>query len=294
MMKILVGSIAALLATTAQAQTPLRPDQSAFRELYKELIETNTTYSVGSCTKAAEQLAARMIAAGYSKDDVQIIKAPGNDREGNLVATLKGSLKKLKPMLLLGHLDVVEAKREDWTRDPFTLIEVDGFFYGRGVIDDKGQAAIWVDSLIRLKREGFIPKRTIKLAATCGEESNEGALNGAEWLARNRPEFLHAEFALNEGGGGRMSPDGKPQLLAMQVGEKATRTFDLEVTNPGGHSSVPRPDNAINELAVALTAIAKHRFPVMLNDTTRGFLTQYAVASPQPVAQLMQIGRAHV
>lgn len=294
MRAFILGTIAALLATTAQitlAQTahpPLRPDQAAFRELYKELIETNTSYSVGSCTKAAEQLAVRMTAAGYSNDDVQIIKAPGNDREGNLVATLKGSSKKLKPMLLLAHLDVVEAKREDWTRDPFTLIEEDGFFYGRGVIDDKGQAAIWVDSLIRFKREGFVPKRSIKLAATCGEESNEGALNGAEWLARNRPELLQAEFALNEGGGGRMSPDGKPQLLAMQVGEKATRTFDLEVTNPGGHSSVPRPDNAINELAVALTSIANHRFPIMLNDTTRGFLTQYAAASPPPVAQLMR------
>jgi acetylornithine deacetylase/succinyl-diaminopimelate desuccinylase-like protein len=287
MRKILLATIAAIAATSAQAQTPLRPDQAAFRELYEELVETNTAFSNGSCTLAAERLATRMMAAGYTKDEVQVIKTPGHDREGNLVATLKGSSKKLKPMLLLAHIDVVEAKREDWTRDPFTLIEEDGFFFGRGVIDDKAQAAMWVDSLIRFKKDGFTPKRTIKLAANCGEESSEGVLNGAEWLARNRPELLQAEFALNEGGGGRLDPSGKPQLLAMQVGEKATRTFDLEVTNPGGHSSVPRPDNAINELALALTAISKHRFPIMLNDTTRGFLTQYAASSPPEVAKLM-------
>lgn len=276
-----------LLATAAaaSAQTPLRPDQSAFRELYAELVNTNTAYSNGSCTRAAEQLASRMHAAGFSKEDARVIVVPGYEREGNLVAVLPGTSKKLKPMLLLAHIDVVEAKREDWTRDPFTLVEENGYFYARGVSDDKVQAAIWVESLIRFKKEGFRPKRTIKVAATCGEESSSTALNGAEWLARNMPETLSAEFALNEGGGGRIDASGKRQFLSIQVGEKANRIFDLEATNPGGHSSVPRPDNAIYDLAEAIVAVKKLGFPVQLNDTTRAFLKQVSPTAPAVVQQ---------
>lgn len=270
---VAAAGFAALITSSATAQT-LRSDQAAFRELYVELVNTNTAYSNGNCTIAANQLAKRMHDAGFAKDEARVIIVPGYEREGNLVAELKGSSKKLKPMLLLAHIDVVEARREDWTRDPFNLVEEDGFFYARGVADDKVQAAIWVDSLIRFKKQGYRPKRTIKLAATCGEESNAEALNGAEWLAKNMPETLSSEFALNEGGGGRLDKSGKPQFLAIQVGEKATRTFDLEATNPGGHSSVPRPDNAIYDLAEAIVSIKNLGFPVQLNDTTRAFLQQ--------------------
>ena len=276
---LVAAGIAASAASGAAAQT-LRPDQAAFRELYVELVNTNTAYSNGSCTIAANQLAKRMHDAGFAKDEARVIVVPGYEREGNLVAEFKGSSKKLKPMLLLAHLDVVEARREDWTRDPFTLVEENGFFYARGVADDKAQAAIWVDSLIRFKKEGYRPKRTIKVAATCGEESSSQALNGAEWLARNMPETLSAEFALNEGGGGRLDKNGKPQFLAIQVGEKANRIFELEATNPGGHSSVPRPDNAIYDLAEAIVSVKRLGFPVQLNDTTRAFLTQMAPTAP--------------
>lgn len=272
--------IAATLIATPAAAQELRPDQKAFRALYEELVNTNTAFSNGSCTLAAERLAARMKAAGFADGDVQVITAPGKPREGSLVARFPGTSKMLKPMLLLAHIDVVEARREDWTRDPFTLIEENGFFYGRGVSDDKSQAAIWVDTLIRFKQEGYRPKRMIKLAATCGEESNGVALNGAEWLARNRPELISAEFAFNEGGGGRVDPSGKPQILSMQVGEKATRTFFLEATNPGGHSSMPRPDNAIYELTAAIGAVQRLQFPVMLNDTTRQSFRLYAAVLP--------------
>ena len=283
-MKHLITAAALAAATTPAAAQELRPDHKAFRALYEELVNTNTAFSNGSCTLAAERLAARMKAAGFTDSDVQVVTVADKPREGNLVARFPGTSKVLKPMLLLAHIDVVEAKREDWTRDPFTLIEENGFFYGRGVSDDKSQAAIWVDTLIRFKQEGYRPKRMIKLAATCGEESNGVALNGAEWLARNKPDLISAEFALNEGGGGRVDKDGKPQILSMQVGEKATRTFLLEATNPGGHSSIPRPDNAIYDLTAAVSAVQKMQFPVMLNDTTRQSFRLYSAVLP-PVMQ---------
>jgi acetylornithine deacetylase/succinyl-diaminopimelate desuccinylase-like protein len=277
----LFAAATATLATAGPlaAQT-LRTDQAIYRAMFEELINTDTSYSSGNCTVAAQQLAQRMWGAGFTQDEVRVIVPPGHEREGNLVAEFKGASKKLKPLLLMGHIDVVEAKRDDWTRDPFTLVEEDGYFYGRGVADDKARVAIWVDSLIRYKQEGYKPKRTIKLAATCGEEGNGEILNGAEWLARSMPETLSAEFALNEGGGGRLDPAGNRQALAMQVGEKATRTFDLEASNPGGHSSVPRTDNAIYDVSAAVIAIRDLRFPVQLNPTTRAFLKQYAPALP--------------
>jgi acetylornithine deacetylase/succinyl-diaminopimelate desuccinylase-like protein len=280
-----------LNAWTPLSAQSLRPDQVIFRDMFVELVNTDTSYSNGNCTLAAERMAKRMWAAGFSRQEVRVIIPPGHEREGNLVAELKGSSKKLKPILLMGHLDVVEAKREDWNRDPFTLVEENGYFYGRGVADDKARTAIWADSLIRYKQEGYKPKRTIKLAATCGEEGNSEVLNGAEWLAGNMPETLSAEFALNEGGGGRLDPAGNRQALAMQVGEKATRTFDLEATNPGGHSSVPRPDNAIYDISAAVIAIRDLRFPVQLNPTTRAFLRQYAptlpAAAQRAIAELL-------
>ena len=218
MHKYLIGAAtaAALLAQPLAAQA-LRPDQAQFRELYQELVETNTTLSAGSCTAAAEKMAARLKAAGYTDQDLTLFSVPEHPKDGGLVAVLKGSDAKAKPMLLLAHLDVVEAKREDWTRDPFKLVEENGFFYARGSADDKSMAAIWTDSLIRYKKEGFKPKRTIKMALTCGEETTY-AFNGADWLAKNKPELIAAGFALNEGGGGKLDAEGNRQLLAIQVG----------------------------------------------------------------------------
>ncbi len=277
-------AVAALFVTSApvQAQAPLSPELAAFRELYKELVETNTTLSSGSCTLAAERLAARMRAAGYTDRELTPFATPEKPKEGGLVAVLTGTSKKARPLLLLAHIDVVEAKREDWVRDPFTLIEESGYFYARGTADDKSQAAIWTDTLIRYKQEGYKPKRTIKMALTCGEESTN-AFNGAEWLTQNRKELIAAEFALNEGGGGRLGPDGKPRMLAMQVGEKAVQNFRLETTNPGGHSSIPRPDNAIYALTAALNKVGAYEFPIQFSDTTRTFFTRTVPLVPPQV-----------
>jgi acetylornithine deacetylase/succinyl-diaminopimelate desuccinylase-like protein len=270
------GLLAALLSTTAFAQTPtgmmgpLRPDQQAFRELYEELIETNTTVTNGSCTEASAKMAARLKAAGFADEQLIAFGVPEHPKDGGLVAIYPGTSKSSKPMLLLAHIDVVEAKREDWTRDPFTLIEENGYFYGRGTVDDKAQAAMWTDTLIRLKQQGYKPKRTIKLALTCGEETS-GAFNGAEWLGKERRDLIDAEFALNEGGGGRTDGKGKLLVQTMQVGEKAYQDFTVTATNPGGHSSAPPPDNAIYDLSAALLKIAAYEFPLQFNDVTRAF-----------------------
>jgi acetylornithine deacetylase/succinyl-diaminopimelate desuccinylase-like protein len=225
---------------------PLRPDQATFFSLYKELVETNTTLSVGNCTAAAERIVGHLKAAGFEDKDVTLFSVPSHPKEGGVVAVLNGTSNSAKPMLLLGHLDVVEAKREDWTRDPFTLIEEDGYFYGRGTSDMKAMDATWIDALMRFKHDGYHPKRTIKMALTCGEETTY-AFNGAEWLAKNRPELISAAFALNEGGGGRTDGHGKLEVESIQVGEKAMQNYLLETINAGGHSSIPIRDNAIYE-----------------------------------------------
>jgi acetylornithine deacetylase/succinyl-diaminopimelate desuccinylase-like protein len=257
--------------------TPLRPDQVEFRALYKEFVETNTTLSAGSCTQLAQRIATHLKAAGFRDADVTLFSTPEHPKEGGLVAVLPGSSSTAKPMLLLGHLDVVEAKREDWTRDPFTLIEENGYFYGRGAADMKAMDATWVDMLMRFKRSGYHPKRTIKLALTCGEETTN-AFNGAQWLAKNRPELIAAAFALNEGGGGRTDGHGRLVVQSFQVGEKASQNYRLETTNAGGHSSTPIRDNAIYELADALTKVRDHEFPVSLSDTTRVFFAKAGAA----------------
>lgn len=270
-----MATAVALAPMAAHAQS--RPDQQAFFSLYKQLVETNTTLSAGDCTKAAAQIATRMKAAGYAAGDVTLFTPPGHPKEGGLVAVLRGSDAALKPMLLLAHLDVVEARRADWVRDPFTLVTEGGYYYGRGTFDDKAQAAIWSDTMIRFRREGYRPRRTIKLALTCGEETNE-AFNGADYLVRERRALIDAEFVLNEGGGGRYTPDGKREVLALQVGEKASQNFSFTVTNPGGHSSQPVPDNAIYQLADALKAVQGYDFPVRFTDTTRQFFTAMALS----------------
>ncbi|CAN1487382.1 ArgE Acetylornithine deacetylase/Succinyl-diaminopimelate desuccinylase and related deacylases [Caulobacteraceae bacterium] len=275
--KMMAGAaLAAALPGLAGAQQAApRPDQLAFRAIYKELVEINTTLSVGSCTRAAEAMAARLRAAGYPDKDLHIIVDPSRPREGNLVAILPGTDPKAKAILMLAHIDVVEANRADWVRDPFTLIEEDGWFYARGATDDKAQASIWVDTLIRFRQEGFKPRRTVKMALTCGEES-EDALNGAELLVTKYRDLIDAEFALNEGAGGLLGDDGKPVSLSIQSGEKVYQDFTLSATNPGGHSSRPVRDNAITHLAGALVRIGGYDFPVQLNDTTRAYFTAMA------------------
>jgi len=288
--------ILALLALMAAAGTvataqeppmgPLRPDQVAFRTLYKEMVETNTTLSSGSCTLLAERVAAHLREAGFTDHDITLFSVADHPKEGGVVAVLSGSSKTARPMLLLGHLDVVEAKRADWTRDPFTLIEENGNFYGRGTADMKGMDAAWVDALMRFKRDGYRPRRTVKMVLTCGEETT-GAFNGANWLAQNRPELIAAAFALNEGGGGRT--DGHAKLLeqTLQVGEKAAQNYLVEATNPGGHSSIPIRDNAIYELAEALLKVRDHEFPVKFTDTTREFFARAGAAHDDELGHAM-------
>jgi acetylornithine deacetylase/succinyl-diaminopimelate desuccinylase-like protein len=269
-----VTALAACALLTGAAPAPLRPDQAEFRALYKELVETNTTLSEGDCTLAAKRMLDRLSAAGIPGDQLVLFKPEGHPREGMLVVIYPGTNRKLKPMLLLAHIDVVEAKRSDWQRDPFTLIEEDGYFFARGSYDDKAQAAIWTDTLIRFARAGYKPKRTIKMALTCGEETT-GAFNGAQWLTQNRRDLIDAAFVLNEGGPGRTDkPGGKLVVQTVQVGEKTYQDFMLTATNPGGHSSVPVRDNAIYDMADALAKVREYRFPLEFSDTTRAYFAK--------------------
>jgi acetylornithine deacetylase/succinyl-diaminopimelate desuccinylase-like protein len=238
-----------------------------FREIYKELVETNTTLSAGDCTLAAKRMAARLKAAGYPDQDLRVFVPDGHPKEGGLLAVLHGSDPAAKAILMLGHVDVVEAKREDWTRDPFILIEENGYFYARGTNDMKAQAAIWVDNMIRFREEGFKPKRSIKLALTCGEETNS-ALNGAGWLATNERQAIDAEFALTEGAASELDAQGRRVALEILAAEKTSQNFRAgDVTNPGGHSSRPVPDNAIYHVVRAVDRSAATSFP--FNWTTR-------------------------
>ena len=272
-------TLAILLGTTAAgaglspAAAQDRPDQKAFFEVYKELVETNTTLSSGSCTQAAAQIGGRLKAAGYADADITYFSVPDHPKEGGVVAVLAGSDATAKPMLLLAHLDVVEADAKDWTRDPFKLIEEGGYYYARGTVDDKAMAAVWADTMIRLKQGGPRPRRTIKLALTCGEETTF-AWNGAQYLAKERPDLVAAEFALNEGGGGRSDGHGRLVIANLHVGEKTAVNYRIESTNPGGHSSAPVSDNAIYELADALEKVRGYKFPVRMNATTRTFFAK--------------------
>jgi acetylornithine deacetylase/succinyl-diaminopimelate desuccinylase-like protein len=266
-------SAAAIALPAGAWADEVRPDQAAFRELYKELVETNTTYSAGDCTLAAQRMAARLTKAGYPEADVQVFTHPDFPKEGGLTAVLQGSDPSAKAILLLAHIDVVEAKREDWQRDPFTLVEENGYFFGRGASDDKAMASVWVDSLIRYRQEGFQPKRSIKLALTCGEETTK-AFNGADWLVQNRRDLIDAAFALNEGAGGRLDAQGSRIALGVQAGEKVYQDFSLETTNPGGHSSRPVKENAIYELSAGLSKIGAFEFPTQLSDATRLYFTR--------------------
>jgi len=260
------------LPLSAQDRPPRDRWETQARALLKELVEINTTHSTGSTVIAAEAMARHMRAAGFPAADVHVVQ--NAERKGNLIVRLRGRSRTLKPILLLSHIDVVEANPADWTLPPFTFIERDGIFYGRGVADDKDESAIHLTLLLRMKAEGLVPERDIIVALTADEEG--GPENGVEWLLANRRELVDAEYVLNEGGGGRVE-GGRNISNDVQASEKKVADFVLETTNPGGHSSVPRPDNAIYTLTRALTKIGEHTFPVHLNEITTAYFSRQAV-----------------
>lgn len=278
--------VAVGFASMCMALTPAR-DEATFRELYKELVEINTTRSVGNCTKAAEAMRARLLAAGISAGDTQILAPPERPNDGALIAVVHGSDRQAQPILLLAHLDVVEAKREDWARDPFTLIEENGWFYARGSSDDKAMAAVFTDNLIRYQKEGFKPRRDIKLALTCGEETPD-VFDSVKWLVRTRPQVLNAAFALNEGAGGELDKYGKPVALQIQAGEKVYQDFALDASDVGGHSSRPTKNNPIVRLSAGLARLGAHNFAVAFNQATRGYFEAQAKLVPSEDAADMR------
>jgi acetylornithine deacetylase/succinyl-diaminopimelate desuccinylase-like protein len=261
----------ACAASTAWAQSANPQQQRAF-EIYRELVEINTVTATGDTGKAADAMAARLLAAGFPASDVQVFKpAP---RKGNLVARLRGSGVR-KPIILMAHIDVVEARPEDWSTDPFKLVEKDGYYYARGSSDDKSMAATWVANLIRYREEGFVPDRDLLVVLETDEEILDGNGVGIRWLMENRPELRDAAFALNEGAS-VSTLRGKPITIGVQTSEKVVMNYRLEVTNAGGHSAQPRPDNAIYRLAGALSRLARFEFPLQLNETTRAWLQRSA------------------
>ncbi len=259
-------------------------------DIFRELIEINTTDSVGDVTRAAQAVAKRFLDAGFPREDVAVLGP--EERKKNLVVRLRGRGVK-KPVLLIGHLDVVEARREDWSTDPFKLIEKDGFFYGRGTLDMKSGDAIMTTALLRMKREGYRPGRDIILALTAGEEA--GCCNGVDWLVTNHRELIDAEFVLNHDGlvgYSITSEHGVPQEFALSATEKMYADYQLTAANRGGHSSLPRPDNAIYELAQGLIRIGKYSFPFELNEVTRGYFERMAAATTgQTAADMRAIAR---
>jgi acetylornithine deacetylase/succinyl-diaminopimelate desuccinylase-like protein len=240
-------------------------------DIFKELVEINTTLDIGS-TQASEAMARRLRAAGFPENDIQVLGPRPNNK--NLVVRYRGRGKQ-RPILFIGHLDVVQARREDWSFDPFTFFEKDGYFYGRGTTDMKNKDADLVANFILLKQEGFVPNRDLILALTDGEEG--GDANGIRWLLANRRDLIEAEFCLNPDGGGGDVKNGKPVVMEVQTSEKIYFSYELEVKNKGGHSSLPVPENAIYRLAAGLTRLAKFEFPIKLNETTRMYFERRAI-----------------
>ena len=280
--RIFGGFVCLVIACSVAQAAELTAHQQLARDIYQQLIEINTTDSTGDNTAAAQAIEQRLLDAGFSAEDVQVVvPAP---RKGNVVARLRSPVPMFKPVLLLAHLDVVEADPADWSIEPFTFLEKDGYFYGRGTTDDKAQAAIWTANMIRMKQEGYRPNRDIIMALTADEEG--GPTNGVEFLLAEHRDLVEAAFVLNEGGGGAMR-DGVRIANSVQAAEKVYQSFHLEVTNPGGHSSLPRQDNAINELAVALLEIAGYEFPVSFNEVSRSFFRQSASTLPPGQAELV-------
>lgn len=260
-----------LLALAAWSATLDDSMRQLSRDIFRELIEINTTDSAGSTTLAAQAMAKRLKDAGFPAADIQVLGP--NDRKGNMVARLHGSGAK-KPVLIIGHLDVVEARREDWTTAPFRFVEKDGYFYGRGTQDMKGNDAILTATFIRLWREHDRPDRDLILALTADEEG--GKSNGVDWLLKNHRDLVDAEFVLNADGGGVTTEHGKPVNVDVEASEKQYADFELTSLNPGGHSSLPTPDNAIYHLSDALSRLEHSPFPVELNAVTRTYFERRA------------------
>jgi acetylornithine deacetylase/succinyl-diaminopimelate desuccinylase-like protein len=283
--KTLLGALAlaAMLAMAGPLRAQLdQPTRQLAREIFRQLIEINTTESVGSMTVAAEAMAARLRAAGFPAADVRVLSP--DKRHGNLVARIHGTGAR-RPILFLAHLDVVEARRPDWSLDPFKFTEKDGYFYGRGTSDVKDGDAILLTNFIRLKREGYRPDRDLILALTADEE--DGNFNGVDWLLKNHRDLIDAEYCINTDGGDFQLLDGKPRLAAVQTSEKIYADFQLEVRDRGGHSSLPRPDNAIYRLAQGLGRLQRFSFPAELNDTTREYFARMARIETGPTAAAM-------
>lgn len=282
---VVLAAILAAPVARAQTSAPAGPatlsaHQRLAREVYKELVEINTVDSVGSVTKAVEAMAVRFRAAGFPAADVHVLVPDDAPTKGNLVVRYRGrgGPTARRPILLLAHLDVVAANRADWPRDPFIMVEENGYFLGRGTSDDKAMAAMWVANVLRMKQEGIVPDRDLIIALTSDEEG--GPKNGVEWLIATHKNLIDAEYALNEGGGGTL--DGNTPLFhSVQATEKVYVDFTLTATNTGGHSSVPRPDNAIYQLAQGLAGLSRFHFPVALNEVTRPFFTQTAKVEPR-------------
>jgi acetylornithine deacetylase/succinyl-diaminopimelate desuccinylase-like protein len=270
-------------AVAAPATTSPESSRQRLRAIYQELVSSNTSYSTGQTTPAAQAMARRFLDAGFPPGDVVVLGAAAHKQ--NVVARFRGT-GAARPLLLLAHLDVVEARREDWSMDPFTLVEKDGYFYGRGTGDDKAQAAIWVANVIRYKEEGLRPKRDLVVALTADEEGG-GPYNGVDWLLKNRRDLVDSEYCLNEGGWGEMR-GGRRLLNLVQVGEKHSATYRLEVKNPGGHSSLPVKENAIYRLAAALERLSPHEFEFRLNDVTRQYLETLAGLETEPLASQLR------
>jgi acetylornithine deacetylase/succinyl-diaminopimelate desuccinylase-like protein len=271
----------AATASSARAAGP-DPDAALAREVLRELVGIDTTDSNGDNTAAAEAMARRLRDAGFPAEDVRLL-AP-RERKGNLVARFRGTGAR-KPLLLLAHLDVVEARRDDWSVDPFVLLEREGYFYGRGTSDDKAMAAIFVANLVRLRREGYRPDRDLLLALTADEEG--GTANGVDWLLHEHRPLVEAAYGLNEGGRGQLK-DGRRIANVIQTSEKVYLSFRLEVKSPGGHSSLPVKDNAIYRLAAGLGRLAAFSFPVRTTETTRSYFERLAASQPEPVASDMR------
>ena len=265
---ILLSIAATNLAASLVSAANFGPDEALFRSISRELVEINTTDSAGDTVKAASAMAERLKISGLPSADIKVLTT--GPRKGNLVVRLRGS-GELKPILLVSHIDVVEAKREDWKFDPFKMQETDGYFRGRGTVDNKAMASIFVTNLIRYHKEGFRPKRDIILALTSDEEIAESPNNGVRWLLENKRSLIDAQFAINEGGSGRLVK-GKRVRLSLQRAEKIYLSFQFEVKDRGGHSARPRPGNAIYRLADGLLRLSRHQFPPRLNDVTSAYL----------------------
>ena len=277
---------AGLLLLGALTAAPLdEATRKLAHDIFQQLIEINTTDSVGSTTAAAQAMEKRLLDAGFAPEDVKVLGP--RDRKGNMVARYRGSgTGGLKPILIIAHLDVVEARREDWTTDPFHFVEKGGYFYGRGTQDMKESDAIVVTTLIRFKREGYLPDRDIILALTADEEG--GSANGVDWLLKNHRELVDAAFALNPDAGGVTTVKGKPLNVDVEANEKLYADFQLEATNPGGHSSLPVPDNAIYHIADALGRLQQASFPVELNPITRTYFEKRAALEKGQTASDMK------